>query len=95
MNKHKKLILSILGLAAIIIPAVLLFYISGSTGQLPQPASGSRQVDTKVVEEAIKRVRPSPTIEFFLPTPSPATSSASPTPDTLPNQSEVSATSGQ
>lgn len=74
MNKATKIILSIIGIGAIIIPAVLLVVFTGKTPKEPPIASGSRQLDTQNIKETVEKVPPKQP-EF----PSPvATASASP-----------------
>lgn len=77
MNKRTKLILSVLGAGAIIVPLVLLVTFSARTPSTPQVSSEKRDIDTRGVEEVAKRAVPeqSPVV---LPTPSPSTESASP-----------------
>lgn len=78
-----KLILSIIGVSAIIIPAILLMVLTGRAPEQQEPTGGRRILDTKTVEEAVKRV-PSPSP--VLPSPSPSSPSAEPVaaPSALP-----------
>lgn len=79
-----KLILSLIGVSAIIIPAILLIVLTGKGPGQQEASSGRRTLDTKTVEEAVRRVpSPSPVI---LPSPSPSSPSAEPVvaPSALP-----------
>lgn len=86
MDKKTKLILSIIGVAAIVVPSVLLLLISSRDTPTPEVSTDRRQIDTKNVQESAARAQPSPT-----PLPSP-----SPTPSLLPEASPSEGTpSGQ
>lgn len=90
MDKKTKLILSIIGLAAIVVPSVLLLLISSRDTPTPEVSTDRRQIDTKNVQESAARAQSSPTP---LPSPSP---SPSPTPSLLPEASPSEGTpSGQ
>lgn len=82
MSKRTKLILSIIGAAAILVPVVLLVALSGRAPASPQVSSGERSIDTGNVGEVAKRLAPSP---VTLPSASPSTESA--TPATSPSPS--------
>ena len=73
MNRTTKIFLSILGLAAIIIPAVLLIVFTSKAQKQPNVSTGSRQIDPSTVEN-IESKYPKPVFA----TPSPASSSAKP-----------------
>ena len=75
MDKRTKLILSAVGLAAIIVPALLLILLAGKDKSQPPTQSTSRPLDTKNIEEAVRKV---PTPATVLPSPTPATESAAP-----------------
>ncbi|OGD94073.1 hypothetical protein A2697_03650 [Candidatus Curtissbacteria bacterium RIFCSPHIGHO2_01_FULL_41_44] len=55
MSKRTKLILSIIGLSAIIIPAILLKVLTVSTKEPSGASQNSRSLDTKAVQEAVKK----------------------------------------
>ena len=76
MDKRTKLILSVVGACAIIIPALLLIFLTPKTQEQPQVSSESRTLDQNTIEEVVKNASPKQP-EF--PSPSPATSSARPT----------------
>ena len=78
MNKGTKFILSILGIAAIAVPAVLLIVLTKNAPQTAEISSAPRSIDKKTVEEAVKKI-PSPS-PVLLPSSSPASPSASPVP---------------
>ena len=74
MNKRTKLILSVSGILAIVIPVVLLLTLSSSAPGAPEISSEKRNIDRQNVEEVARRSSPSPAT---LPSPSPSTESAS------------------
>lgn len=77
MNKQTKLILSLIGVSALIVPAVLLIVFTNKNQQTPEVQSDSRQIDSESIKQTTKKAAPSP-VEF--PSPSPATTSAKPSP---------------
>jgi len=77
MDKKTKLILSIIGAGAILLPAVLLLFLTGKTPPEPEVSSGSRQLNTQAIKEAVEKTPPKQP-EF--PSPTPATPSAKPSP---------------
>lgn len=81
MNKQTKLILSLIGVSALIVPTVLLVVFTKSSPAEPEAQSGSRNIDTTSILETVKKASPSPS---QLSTPSPATSSAKPSPLSSP-----------
>lgn len=82
MNKRTKLILSIIGVAAILVPVILLVTLSGRAPASSQLSSEKRNIDTGNVGEVAKRAAPSP---VTLPSAPPSTESA--TPATSPSPS--------
>lgn len=77
MQKSVKLILSILGLSAIVVPTVLLIILTKNTPEAQPIQSAPRTIDKKTIDDAVKKA-PSPSPQFFLPSPSPSSASASP-----------------
>ena len=81
MNKSR-IILTIIGFAALALPVILLVVFSSNAQQVPAVSSQGRTIDTKKVEETARRLTPSPSllpeasVSPGLPSPSPATSSA-------------------
>jgi len=75
MSKRTKLILSIIGVSAIIIPVVLLIVFTQNTGTQPEIPSGQRTIDVGNIEKAVKNA---PKKESVFPTASPSTPSAKP-----------------
>ncbi len=75
MNKQTKLVLSIIGASAIIVPVVLLVVLTRSTAQIPQAPQENRSINTKTIEDAVKKA---PKKETIFPTPSTSTPSAKP-----------------
>ena len=73
MNKKTKLILSIVGVSALVVPAILLIIMTSRTQKLPDVSSSTREIDTKAIVDTLKKSQPSPSL---LPSPSPATPSA-------------------
>ncbi len=73
MNKTTKAILAVLGLAAIIVPAVLLILFSARGQKEPKVQPENRQIDPTAVKMAVDKY-PKPT----LPAASPASPSAKP-----------------
>lgn len=70
---RKKIILSVIGLAALVIPVVLLLLFSSKSEKQPEVPAGERKIDPQTVEEVTKKNQsPLP----ILPSPSPATTSA-------------------
>ena len=73
MNKNTKIILSVLGIGAVVVPAVfLLFFTKNSQVETNLP-SENRTIDQKSIESAVDKVQPK---EPQFPSPSPATPSA-------------------
>jgi len=75
MDKRTKLILSTVGACAIIIPALLLIFLTPKTQKEPSVSSESRNLDKSAIENVVKDA--SPRVAEF-PSPSPATASAKP-----------------
>jgi len=81
MNKSK-LILSLIGLGALIIPVVLLMVFSGNGKEEPKISGGQRQINQTNVQDVVNKAPPAPP-PISLPSPSPSSPSA----DTLPEGS--------
>lgn len=75
MSKTVKIILSIVGLAAVIVPALLLIFLGGKSTPEPEVASDARQIDTQSIKDAAGKTQP---MQPEFASPSPATSSANP-----------------
>lgn len=73
MSKRTKMILSVIGIGAVVIPAALLIFFTTKETEEPQVPTGVRQIDTSVIERAIEKIEPK---EPEFPSPSPATVSA-------------------
>lgn len=73
MNKRSKLIVSVIGLCAIIIPALLLIFFSAKTQKEPQINLENRTIDAKSIQDAVKKT-PQKAPDF--PSPYVSTSSA-------------------
>ena len=69
MNKKTKIILSFVGICAVVVPALLLMFVSRTTQEAPIVDSGKRQIDQKNIED-IKNKSSAPT-NIFVPSPSP------------------------
>lgn len=77
MTKSVKFILSILGVSAIIVPAILLVILAKNAPEAQPVQSAPRTIDKKKIEDAVKKI-PSPSPQIFLPSPSPSSPSAQP-----------------
>lgn len=75
MSKKTKLILSVIGLGAVVVPAVLLLVLTARTKEVPDVPTEDRQINTKNIQDATDKLVPS-----RAPFASPATSSATPKP---------------
>lgn len=90
MSKQTKLILTVLGIAAVIVPIVLLLTLGSKTSDIPPVSSDSRNIDEKNIQDVTKKT-PGPEV------PSPVASashSPSPSPTNVPAATS-SATGGQ
>lgn len=72
MNKRTKLILSILGVAAIVLPIVLLIVFTSRTSEAPEVSQEKRTVDQEALSKSVKKNAPKITPQPV------ATASASP-----------------
>lgn len=86
MDKNKKILLSIVGVSAVIVPAILLVTLTSRPQSEPAVSSEGRPIDAQNLDEA-KKALPSPS-PVSLPSPSPSPSpDASPTPEATPEAS--------
>jgi len=69
MDKRTKLILSIIGIAAIAVPVLLLIFLSAKPAKEPNVSPDSRTINEKAIEDAVKK-NPQKQPEFTAPTPS-------------------------
>ena len=60
MGARSKIILSVIGIAAVAVPAVFLITLTGSPTREPAVSSGGRQIDSGNIEDAVRRGLPSP-----------------------------------
>lgn len=74
MNKKTKMALSLLGIGAVVIPAVLLMIASARVSNDSQVSGGKRTIDAKSIEDAVKQTPQRPT-QYITPV---ASGSASP-----------------
>lgn len=74
MEKKSKLILSLVGLAALVVPTLLLVFFTSKVKNEP-PAASIRQINSEVINEAAKKL---PVPNQSQVSPSPATASAQP-----------------
>lgn len=81
MNKRTKLILSAIGVGALVLPVLLLVLLTSGGEQVPEIPGDRRQLDTRNVEEAAKRTVPA----IATPTPTPAQATPSASPETTPS----------
>lgn len=75
MNKQNKIVLSVIGLAALIVPAILLIIFSAKTPKEPPPDTGSRSINSETIQKAVKAV---PSGNTVVSSPFVSTKSASP-----------------
>lgn len=90
MENRTKIILTILGLAAIVVPAILLIVFSGrGTDTSPEtvPVGGTRQLRQDAIQNEVNNSKPSPALT----SPSPSVS-PTPTPASLPTNPPLEAT---
>lgn len=73
MNRTAKIVISAIGLAAVIVPAVLLIIFSAKGQAQPNVSNSTRQIDQGKVDEIVSKHPP-----IILVSPKPASSSASP-----------------
>ncbi|KKP93682.1 MAG: hypothetical protein UR98_C0003G0052 [Parcubacteria group bacterium GW2011_GWA1_36_12] len=72
--EKKKIILSLIGLGALIIPVVLLIFFTNRSAKRLETTSENRSINPETVQEVVRKIpTPAPVI---LPSPSPATVSA-------------------
>ena len=83
MEKKGKVILSIIGLSAVIVPALLLIFFTSKTKNESLTPAG-RQIDSQVIDDAVKKL-PLPNQIQTSPSPGPATSSAQPILESSPS----------
>ena len=86
MNKTTKILLSLVGLGAIIVPAVLLVVLSPKINTTQSPSEGNRSIDSNAIGNIVNQVPQNPNV---LPTPTfqpiPASPSANVTPEGSPS----------
>jgi len=73
MNKNTKIILSVLGIGAVVVPAIFLILFTKNSAIEPNLPSENRTIDEKSIESAVDKIQPK---EPQFPSPSPATPSA-------------------
>lgn len=83
MNRKTKLALSLIGIGAVIVPAVLLIITTSKAPREVVTSTSSRAIDTAAIDEAVKSV-PRAQPQFFSPSPT-ASASASVRPSATPN----------
>lgn len=79
MKISTKFLLSILGVGAIVVPAILLIVLTKNSPQTENTQSAPRTIDKKTVDDAVKKI-PSPSPIFILPSPRVSSPSATPNP---------------
>lgn len=82
MSKRMKIILSVIGIAAAVVPALLLIFLSSGTQPVPQVSQAKRSVDVNNLEATVKRTMPDSSVLALpssspLPSPSPSPSPSS------------------
>ena len=73
MNKNTKIILSVLGIGAVVVPAIFLILFTKNSQVETNLPSENRTIDQKSIESAVDKIQPK---EPQFPSPSPATPSA-------------------
>lgn len=81
MNKSK-IVLSLIGLGALVVPVVLLIVFTGDNPGEPKDTSGQRQINQNNVQDVVNKAPPPPKA-----IPLPTSPSASPSADTQPEGS--------
>ncbi len=76
MSKRTKIILSFLGIAALVVPVVLLLLMSGQTTRVPEVSGAKRPLDTNSLENTAKKTLPNNIV--LPPSPLPSASPSSP-----------------
>lgn len=70
----KKIVLSAVGLAALVIPAILLIVFTSNKEKQPSVSTSERRIDPQTVQEVVKKIPTPQPIE--IPSPSPSSPSA-------------------
>lgn len=83
MENKKKVLFSLIGIGAVVVPAILLITLTSRPPIQPSVSSGGRQIDSQGLDEIKRSTAPSPT-PFQLPSPSPI---VSPSPSSVPSPS--------
>ncbi|MBI4037892.1 hypothetical protein HY382_02510 [Candidatus Curtissbacteria bacterium] len=83
MNRKTKLFLSLIGIGAVVVPAVLLIITTSKVPKEISTSSSSRTIDSAAIDEAVKSV-PRTQPQFVPPSPT-ATASASVRPSASPS----------
>ena len=73
MNRNTKIILSVLGIGAVVVPAIFLILFTKNSKVDSNLPSENRTIDEKSIESAVDKIQPK---EPQFPSPSPATPSA-------------------
>ena len=73
MNRNTKIILSVLGIGAVVVPAIFLILFTKNSQVETNLPSENRTIDQKSIESAVDKIQPK---EPQFPSPSPATPSA-------------------
>ena len=87
MNKTTKIALSLIGLAAVVVPAILLTVLSPKSGSAQKAPGANRSINSGAIEDVVNKafpqesvVQPTPIIQ-----PTPASSSAQIVPEGSPS----------
>ena len=73
MNRNTKIILSVLGIGAVVVPAIFLILFTKNSQVETNLPSENRTIDEQSIESAVEKIQPK---EPQFPSPSPATPSA-------------------
>lgn len=85
MNKTTKILLSLIGLGAIIVPAVLLVVLSPKINITQSPANSNRSIDSNAISNIVNQTPQNN--PFVLPTPTLQPKPASPSAKVIPEGS--------
>lgn len=95
MSKKAKLIISTVGISAVVVPALLLIFLTGKTPlSAVTNSADNREIDTKALEDTVKNNKPTPSPAPVVASPSPTVTpvpAASPKASVSPNESTGSA----
>jgi len=85
MSKSAKILLSLVGLGAIIVPALLLVFLSPKVNTAPAQSNNNRSIDSSSIQNIVNsQPTPAPSV-YSTPYPKPASPSAQTMPQSSPS----------